>query len=85
MSPRLFTAMPALSEAMLCSGSTIAGRVHKSNLKLQDNEDKKRGLPPLALLLDLISVLVAFFGGGSLRPTLCLYFCNRRKGLDAVS
>jgi hypothetical protein len=32
--------------------------------------------------LNLISVLVAFFGGGSLRPTLCLYFCGTDgKGL----
>lgn len=46
---------------------------------------QKGGCLGFALLLDLISVLVAFFGGGSLRPTLCLYFCNRRKGIHTVS
>jgi hypothetical protein len=55
VSPRLFTAMPALSDAMLCSGSTItASRQHNEKQTLvnrcgtseasRDQEAEKAGL-----------------------------------------
>lgn len=81
--------MPALSDAMLCSGSTIAATTHahitirnpklRALLRKPQATEKKKKRGARSSPLDLISVSVAFFGGGSFRPTLCLYFCEPRR------